>query len=67
MFQEIDENFYVLLNNVAGVKLVKENDKYIWLFYTNHPEPLKSKAFDSEEDAKIWFKNIKYNYYRTKE
>lgn len=67
MFQEIDENFYIFLNNVAGVKLIKENEKYVWLFYTNHPEPLKSKPFDTKEDAVIWFKNIKYNFYRSKE
>lgn len=67
MFQEIDENFYIFLENVAGAQLIKENDKYIWLFYTNHPTPLKSKPFETKEEAIVWFKNLKYNFYRSKE
>ncbi len=67
MFQEIDENFYIFLNNVAGVELIQEDGKYIWLFYTNYPQPLKSKAFDTKEEAVIWFKNLKYDFYRSKE
>jgi hypothetical protein len=67
MFQEIDDNMYILLNNVAGVKLIEENGKYHWLFYTNYPQPLKSKSFDTKEEAIVWFKNLKYNFYRSKE
>jgi hypothetical protein len=67
MFQEIDDNYYVMMENVSAVKLIYENGKYIWLFYTNHPTPLKSKPFDTEEEAKIWFRNLKYDYYRRKE
>lgn len=67
MFQEIDENFYILIENIAGVRLVQEDNKYVWIFYTNHPHPLKSKSFETKEEAIIWFKNIKYNYYKNKE
>jgi hypothetical protein len=56
-----------MMKNVSAVKLIYENGKYIWLFYTNHPTPLKSKPFDTEEEAKIWFRNLKYDYYRRKE
>ncbi len=67
MFQEIDENFYILMENIAGVKLIQEEDKYVWIFYTNHPQPLKSKSFETKEEAVIWFRNIKYAYYKRKE
>jgi len=66
MFQEIDDNYYEMMGNVSAVKLIHEDGKYIWLFYTNHPMPLKSKPFNTEE-AKIWFRNLIYDYYRRKE
>jgi len=67
MFQEIDDNYYVMTENVYAVKLIYENGKYIWIFYINRPTPLKSKPFDAEEEVKIWFRNLKYDYYRRKE
>ncbi len=40
MFQEIDDNYYVMMENVSAVKLIYENGKYIWIFYINRPAPL---------------------------
>ncbi len=40
MFQEIDDNYYVMMENVSAVKLIYENGKCIWIFYINRPAPL---------------------------
>lgn len=65
MFQEIDDNMYILLNNVAGVKLIEENGKYHWLFYTNyhpsgyvHPKAIQVMKEDGIDISDQYSKHI---------
>lgn len=66
MFFEIDKNTFIFIENIAAAKLKEEDNKFFWLFYTNHPDPIKSMAFETKEEAIIWFRNLKYTFHRTK-
>ncbi|MCX7760297.1 MAG: hypothetical protein N2Z81_03845 [Hydrogenothermaceae bacterium] len=66
MFFEIDKNTYILVENIAAVSLHEENGRFYWLFYTNHPSPIKSMYFETKEEAIVWFRNLKYDFYRKK-
>lgn len=66
MFFEIDKNTYILVENIAAATLKEEEGRFFWLFYTNHPHPIKSMEFGSEEEAIVWFRNLKYTFYRAR-
>lgn len=66
MFFEIDNNRFIMVQNISAVSLEEEDGKFVWVFYTNHPNPIKSMYFDTKEEAIIWFRNLKYTYYRAK-
>lgn len=64
MFFEVDKNKYIFIQNISAVSLEEDDGKFYWLFYTNYPQPIKSMYFQTKEDAIIWFRNLKYNFYR---
>lgn len=66
MFYEIDTNKYIYIHNISAVSLEEEEGRYFWLFYTNHPSPLKSMYFQTKEEAIVWFRNLKYTVYRVR-
>lgn len=67
MFFEIGKNRFIMVQNIAAASLEEEDGKFVWVFYTSHPNPIKSMHFDTKEEAIIWFRNLKYTYYRRKD